>query len=230
MEEGRGPFYYLYTSGFSRFGSKPLTFFRLGRWPFPPSPAGCLGSMRSSSFHNLPAAGGTTLAPGRSRPDSEKATSMIGLCQEAKTLLTRSGGARVQVLQKSSARLVASRLWFLFDLEPDFHLLAQFFRLPRRLSWCTPASLETFQREHRELTLLRPVAFPARPGRRRAEETLTFRTPTQRCGFRFLLPGNLVGDDRLLPGTPPACVPRRESPDSGCLSVSPGRRGQPNPG
>ena len=52
-------------------------------------------------------------------------TSMIGLCQEGKSspdALGRSAGA---VSVNSSARPVASRQWFLFVLEPDFHLLSQ---------------------------------------------------------------------------------------------------------
>src|SRR6266481_5628044 len=44
--------------------------------------------------------------------------------------------------------------------------------LHRRLSLCFPASLETYQREHPELALLRPVGLTARPGRQRAEEIL----------------------------------------------------------
>jgi hypothetical protein len=47
--------------------------------------------------------------------------------------------------------------------------------LNRRLSLCFPASLETYQREHRELALLRPVGLTARPGRLRAEEILLVR-------------------------------------------------------
>src|SRR5580704_16965709 len=44
--------------------------------------------------------------------------------------------------------------------------------LNRRLSWCFPASLETYQREHSELALLRSVGLTARPGRPRVEEIL----------------------------------------------------------
>jgi hypothetical protein len=48
---------------------------------------------------------------------------------------------------------------FYFKIEPDFHLLSQTseWSLHRRLSLCFPASLETYQREHREFTLSRPV-------------------------------------------------------------------------
>ena len=42
-------------------------------------------------------------------------------------------------------------------IEPDFHLLVQLFWLPRRLSLCFPASLETNQRKHQGLALLRSV-------------------------------------------------------------------------
>jgi len=44
--------------------------------------------------------------------------------------------------------------------------------LDRRLSWCFPASLETYQREHPELALLCPVVLTARPGRLGVEEIL----------------------------------------------------------
>src|SRR4029077_1007033 len=47
--------------------------------------------------------------------------------------------------------------------------------LLRRLSWCFPASLETYQREHPELALFRPVGLTARPGRLRVEEILLVR-------------------------------------------------------
>ncbi len=66
---------------------------------------------------------------------------------------------------------MASRGSFLVE-EPDFHLLAQPFWLPRRLSLCFPASLETNQRRHPELALLRPVGLTARPGRLGVEEIL----------------------------------------------------------
>jgi len=49
---------------------------------------------------------------------------MISLCQEGKSspdALRRSAG----VISFRSARVLASRPWFLLDLEPDFHLLSQ---------------------------------------------------------------------------------------------------------
>ena len=97
-------------------------------------------------------------------------TPMISLVKEAKSLLTRFGGARVQVLFDSSARRLASRPWFLPVVEPDTHWLSQLiWSFHRRLSCCSPASLETNQGEPPELALLRPVGLMARPGRRRAE-------------------------------------------------------------
>src|SRR5215813_13532520 len=85
-------------------------------------------------------------------------TPMISLVKKAKALPTRFGGARVQVLFDSSARLVASRPWFLLVVEPDTHLLSQLVpSFHRGLSWYFPASLETNQREPPELALLRPV-------------------------------------------------------------------------
>ena len=95
---------------------------------------------------------------------------MISLRQEGKALPTRFGGARVQALFDSSARLLASQPWFLRVVEPDTHLLSQLApSFHRGLSWCFPASLETNQREPPEIVLLRPVGLKARPGRQRAE-------------------------------------------------------------
>jgi hypothetical protein len=96
----------------------------------------------------------------------------ISLCREGKNS-PDAGGARVQILLSSAARLVASRPWFLLGVEPDIPLRSQPSKgLHRRLSLCTPASLKINQREQRELSLLRPVGLTARPGRRFAEESL----------------------------------------------------------
>jgi hypothetical protein len=98
---------------------------------------------------------------------SYKTNSMIGLCQEGKgspgALRTSAGvncfwffGARVgpSALVPSSSR---TRVPFAV---PDQRVVFN-----GRLSLCSPASLETYQREHRELPLLRPVVLTARPGR-----------------------------------------------------------------
>jgi hypothetical protein len=58
--------------------------------------------------------------------------------------------------------------------------------LNRRLSLCFPASLETNQREHPELALLRPVGLTARPGRPRIEEILLVRRHVLRSDFARL--------------------------------------------
>ena len=55
-------------------------------------------------------------------------TSMIGLRQEKKALLTRSGGAREKFFRVLLPAVFASRRLFLLDAEPDIHLLSQ----PRR--------------------------------------------------------------------------------------------------
>jgi hypothetical protein len=69
--------------------------------------------------------------------------------------------------------------------EPDFHLLAQPLRAAQKIEFVFPASLETYQREHPELTPLRPVAFSARPGRPRAEEILCILATQLRSGAVF---------------------------------------------
>jgi|SRR5580704_10225960 hypothetical protein len=96
--------------------------------------------------------------------------SIIGLCQEGKS--------SPEALQERGYRnlihrrvVLTSRPWFLSLGEPDFHLLVQLLR-PPRLGLCFPASLETYQLEHRELALLHTVGLTARPGRLRAEEIL----------------------------------------------------------
>jgi hypothetical protein len=54
--------------------------------------------------------------------------------------------------------VLASRPWFLlFEKNRTSICGLSPVRLPLRLSWCSPASLETKQRKHRELTPLRPV-------------------------------------------------------------------------
>jgi hypothetical protein len=57
---------------------------------------------------------------------SGNATSMIGLCQEGKSspnALRRSAG--VISFRFVVACVLDSRPWFLFEIEPDFHLLSQ---------------------------------------------------------------------------------------------------------
>jgi hypothetical protein len=131
------------------------------------------------------------------------ATSMIGLCQEGKSspdALRRSAGVILIDLRRV---FVASQPWFLFEIEPDFHLLTQPLQLLRRLTLCFPASLETYRWEHRKLALLRPVALTARPGGPRTEEILLIRCHVLRsdaatglCSLKIPLPtidGHEVG-------------------------------------
>src|SRR5690348_15662452 len=102
------------------------------------------------------------------------ATSMIGLCQEAKSspdALRRSAG--VNPFGFFAACVGLSGVVPISDrTRLPFAVSDQRVVLNRRLSLCSPASLETYQREHPELALLRPVALTARPGRPRAEEIL----------------------------------------------------------
>src|SRR6266481_6776278 len=101
-------------------------------------------------------------------------TSMIGLCQEGKSspgALGRSAG--VNSFWFFAACVGFSAVVPLSDrTRLPFAVSDQRVVLNRRLSLCSPASLETNQREHSELALLRPVGLTARPGRRRAEEIL----------------------------------------------------------
>src|SRR2546422_11272669 len=55
---------------------------------------------------------------------------MISLCQEGKSFPDALGRSANKSLQISPARLRASRRWFLFDSEPDIHLVSR----PRRAS------------------------------------------------------------------------------------------------
>src|SRR5713226_6891301 len=104
---------------------------------------------------------------------SGQATSMIGLCQEAKTLPTRCGGARCKFFCFFAACVGLSAVVPISDrTRLPFAVSDPRVVLHRRLSLCFPASLETYQREHPELALLRPVALTARPGRPRAEKIL----------------------------------------------------------
>ena len=64
---------------------------------------------------------------------SPNGTSMIGLCQEKKALLTRSGGAREKFFQVLPLAVFASRRLFLLGAEPDIHLLSQPRRPPQKI-------------------------------------------------------------------------------------------------
>ena len=114
-------------------------------------------------------------------------TSMIGLCQEGKgspDALRRSAGCK--------SFLILRRVCWPLSVVPisgrtrlPFAVADQRVVLYRRLSLCSPASLETNQREHPELALLRPVGLTARPGRLRVEEILLLFPPPCYAAVRF---------------------------------------------
>lgn len=112
---------------------------------------------------------------------------MISLWRErAKALLTRFGGARVQTLRGSSARVHASRRWFLFDQNQTSICGLSPEGPSQRLSLCCPASLETI-RGVSGAYAPSPSRQLARPGRLRAEKPLLYfrRRATRRCDFSF---------------------------------------------
>src|SRR5882724_11145124 len=99
---------------------------------------------------------------------------MISLCQEGKSspgALGRSAGTNSFLILRRVCWPL-SRGSYRVRTRLPFAVSDQRVVLNRRLSLCFPASLETNQREHPELALLRPVGLTARPGRRRAEEIL----------------------------------------------------------
>src|SRR5882724_2447892 len=99
---------------------------------------------------------------------------MISLCQEGKSspgALGRSAGTNSFLILRRVCWPL-SRGSYRVRTRLPFAVSDQRVVLNRRLSLCFPASLETNQREHPELALLRPVALTARPGRQRAEEIL----------------------------------------------------------
>jgi len=78
---------------------------------------------------------------------------MIGLRQEKKALLTRSGGAREKFFRVLLPAVFASRRLFLLDAEPDIHLLSQPRRPPQTIELVTSCQSRNIWREHRELAL-----------------------------------------------------------------------------
>src|SRR6267143_4025903 len=102
---------------------------------------------------------------------------MIGLCQEGKSspgALRRSACTNSFWVFAACVGLSAVVL-ISYRTRLPFAVSDQRVVLNRRLSLCFPASLETNQRRHPELALLRPVALTARPGRLRVEEILLVR-------------------------------------------------------
>ena len=162
---------------------------------------------------------------------SANETSMIGLCQEKKALLTRSGGAREKFFQVLPLAVFASRRLFLLGAEPDIHLLSQPRRPPQKIKLVISCQSRNIWREHRELALRRPV-----PLRR----DLAGRVPKKldcfcRCRFtpRRGSPSprqeNRPGGDRWPSNTPPASVPPPGLRDWHFLSAWPGHTVAPVP-
>ena len=104
---------------------------------------------------------------------------MIGLCEEGKALPSRREERGCKLFEFFSAWCWPLGRGSYSRIEPDFHLLAQLFWLPRRLSLCLPASFETYRREHQEFTLLRSVGLTARPGRNLALKKVFCAVPLQ---------------------------------------------------
>src|SRR6266404_4797832 len=99
---------------------------------------------------------------------------MIGPCQEGKgspDALRRSAGVNSFWFFAACVGLSAV-VPISYRTRLPFAVSDQRVVLNRRLSLCFPDSLETYQREHPELALFRPVGLTARPGRLRAEEIL----------------------------------------------------------
>jgi hypothetical protein len=128
----------------------------------------------------------------------------------------------------SSPRVLASRPWFLDRTRLPFAWRSVFL-LPRRLSLCFPASLETYQREHWKLALLRPVGLTARPGRLRAEEISLFAATCYaamgsfqlNCEASFLALCNQVAQSRVSPPLASSRnLPNRAYPSSSAIRTS----------
>ncbi len=100
---------------------------------------------------------------------SPNGTSVIGLCQEKRALLTRFGGAREKFFQVLPLAVFASRRLFLLDAEPDIHLLSQTRRPPQKIELVISYQSRNIWREASGACAPSPSPVPARPGRPHAE-------------------------------------------------------------
>src|SRR6266852_61368 len=114
-------------------------------------------------------------------------TSAISLCQEGKSSPDALGRSANKSLQVSPARLRASRRWFLFDREPDIHLLSR----PRRASQKIEFVISCQSRNN---SMGASGAYApslsrllTRPGRLRAEEILLIFSAPCYAAVRFSL-------------------------------------------
>ena len=83
---------------------------------------------------------------------------MIGLCQEGESspdALRRSAGVNSS---GSAARRVGLSAGFLFENRTRLPFAGAALLAAQKIEFVFPASLETYQREHQEFSLLRPVA------------------------------------------------------------------------
>ena len=101
---------------------------------------------------------------------------------------------------------------------------------PARLSLCVPASLQTNQREHRELAFSCSVGLKARPGRPRAEKFRFYVSPTRRRNCRGLAPENASARGLRPTDTPPVSGPPSAWRDWHSLAASRGRTAAPASG
>src|SRR5713101_6562210 len=157
---------------------------------------------------------------------------MISPCQEGKSSPDALGRSANKSLQVSPARLRASRRWFLFDREPDIHLLSRPPRAAQKIEFVISCQSRNNSMGASGAYAPSLSRLLTRPGRLRAEEILLiFRhRATRRCGFRFLLPESLFGGDRRQPSTPRASVPPLAWRDWRCPFAFLGHRASPGPG
>lgn len=116
---------------------------------------------------------------------------MIGLCQRGKSspdALRRSVG--VSSCSDVSALLASRPGFFAMENQTSIGCLGPASGLEQKIEFVLPASLETYQREHREPALLRPAGLTARPGRQRAEKISLLASPKRPRKSRGLTPGN----------------------------------------
>src|SRR5580704_9105758 len=127
------------------------------------------------------------------------ATSMIGLCQEGKSspnALRRSAG--VILFRFFAACMLASQPRFLFEIEPDFHLLTQLFAAAQKIEF-------VFSRQSRNLSMGASEACAPSPSRvngktwqatHRRNPPCSLPRPTRRCCCSSLLVENSAAHDR----------------------------------
>src|SRR5712692_6507648 len=97
---------------------------------------------------------------------------MISLCQEGKSSPDALGRSANKSLQVSPARLRASRRWFLFDREPDIHLLSRPPRAAQKIEFVISCQSRNNSMGASGAYAPSLSRLLTRPGRLRAEEIL----------------------------------------------------------